>query len=176
MAFIVLSFSSVIMWICLCLCVEYSVEWREVRPIQLAVARKLLSHVCAIADSSTQNLDLGSFDRVSFLILVPSSEVTFQQTVLHLWNSGSEMINFVFFLCSSVYSFTSSGRDDKKNNCNWRVWLQQDVFSMAVVLLVCISKVSFRSLGVQTRNVCLNGRLSVTWSSWIRALRHELTA
>ncbi|XP_054471608.1 protein GREB1 [Anoplopoma fimbria] len=69
-------------------CSEYSVEWREVRPIQLAVARKLLSHVCAIADSSTQNLDLGSFDRVSFLILVPPSEVTFQQTVLHLWKSG----------------------------------------------------------------------------------------
>ncbi|KAK2920365.1 protein GREB1 isoform X3 [Channa argus] len=69
-------------------CAEYSVEWREIRPIQLAVARKLLSHVCAIADSSTQNLDLGSFDRVSFLILVPPSEVTFQQTVLHLWNSG----------------------------------------------------------------------------------------
>ncbi|XP_041645948.1 protein GREB1 [Cheilinus undulatus] len=69
-------------------CSEYSVDWREVRPIQLAVARKLLSHVCAIADSSTQNLDLGSFDRVSFLILVPPSEVTFQQTVLHLWSSG----------------------------------------------------------------------------------------
>ncbi|KAM4602925.1 protein GREB1 [Polymixia lowei] len=69
-------------------CSEYRVEWREVRPIQLAVARKLLSHVCAIADSSTQNLDLGSFDRVSFLICVPPSEVTFQQTVLHLWSSG----------------------------------------------------------------------------------------
>ncbi|XP_034535215.1 protein GREB1 [Notolabrus celidotus] len=69
-------------------CTEYSVDWCEVRPIQLAVARKLLSHVCAIADSSTQNLDLGSFDRVSFLILVPPSEVTFQQTVLHLWSSG----------------------------------------------------------------------------------------
>uniref|UniRef100_A0A8D0D010 Growth regulating estrogen receptor binding 1 n=1 Tax=Sander lucioperca TaxID=283035 RepID=A0A8D0D010_SANLU len=67
---------------------KYSIEWRKVRPIQLAVARKLLSHVCAIADSSTQNLDLGSFDRVSFLILVPPSEVTFQQTVLHLWSSG----------------------------------------------------------------------------------------
>lgn len=67
---------------------DYLVEWCEVRPIQLAVARKLLSHVCAIADSSTQNLDLGSFDRVSFLILVPPSEVTFQQTVLHLWSSG----------------------------------------------------------------------------------------
>ncbi|XP_038864763.1 protein GREB1-like [Salvelinus namaycush] len=69
-------------------CSEYRVEWREVRPIQLVVARKLLSHVCAIADSSTQNLDLGSFDRVDFLICVPPSEVTFQQTVLHLWNSG----------------------------------------------------------------------------------------
>ncbi|XP_036066792.1 protein GREB1 isoform X3 [Oryzias melastigma] len=69
-------------------CSEYSAEWREVRPIQLAVARKLLSHVCAIADSSTQNLDLGSFDRISFLILVPPSEVTFQQTVFHLRNSG----------------------------------------------------------------------------------------
>uniref|UniRef100_A0A8D3CFA5 Growth regulating estrogen receptor binding 1 n=1 Tax=Scophthalmus maximus TaxID=52904 RepID=A0A8D3CFA5_SCOMX len=69
-------------------CPKYSVEWREVRSIQLAVARKLLSHVCAIADSSTQNLDLGSFDRVSFLILVPPSEVTFQQTVLHVRSSG----------------------------------------------------------------------------------------
>ncbi|XP_014892841.1 protein GREB1 isoform X3 [Poecilia latipinna] len=69
-------------------CLEYRVEWREVRPIQLAVARKLLSHVCAIADSSTQNLDLGSFNRVSFLILVPPSEVSFRQTVLHLWSSG----------------------------------------------------------------------------------------
>ncbi|XP_045579351.1 protein GREB1 isoform X1 [Salmo salar] len=69
-------------------CSEYCVEWREVRPIQLVVARKMLSHVCAIADSSTQNLDLGSFDRVHFLICVPPSEVTFQQTVLHLWNSG----------------------------------------------------------------------------------------
>ncbi|XP_077568947.1 protein GREB1 [Stigmatopora nigra] len=70
------------------MCSEYSVEWRDIRPIQLAVARKLLSHVFAIADSSTQNLDLVSFDRVSFLILVPPSEVTFQQTVLHLWSSG----------------------------------------------------------------------------------------
>ncbi|KAM6979895.1 LOW QUALITY PROTEIN: protein GREB1 [Aplochiton taeniatus] len=67
---------------------KYRVDWQEVRPIQLAVARKLLSHVCAIADSSTQNLDLGSFHRVHFLICVPPSEVTFQQTVLHLWNSG----------------------------------------------------------------------------------------
>lgn len=67
---------------------EYCVEWHEIRPIQLAVARKLLSHVCAIADSSTQNLDLGSFDKVEFLICVPPSEVTFHQVVLHLWNSG----------------------------------------------------------------------------------------
>uniref|UniRef100_A0A8C1Z724 Growth regulating estrogen receptor binding 1 n=1 Tax=Cyprinus carpio TaxID=7962 RepID=A0A8C1Z724_CYPCA len=70
------------------LSIEYYVEWHEIRPIQLAVARKLLSHVCAIADSSTQNLDLGSFDKVEFLICVPPSEVTFHQVVLHLWNSG----------------------------------------------------------------------------------------
>ncbi|GAA6107361.1 protein GREB1 isoform X3, partial [Tachysurus ichikawai] len=70
------------------MCTEYRIEWHEIRPIQLAVARKLLSHVCAIADSSTHNLDLGSFDKVEFLICVPPSEVTFQQVVLHLWNSG----------------------------------------------------------------------------------------
>ncbi|XP_041928753.1 protein GREB1 isoform X1 [Alosa sapidissima] len=69
-------------------CSEYHAEWHEIRAIQLAVARKLLSHVCAIADSSTQNLDLGSFDKVEFLICVPPSEVTFQQIILHLWNSG----------------------------------------------------------------------------------------
>ncbi|CAB1334992.1 unnamed protein product, partial [Coregonus sp. 'balchen'] len=43
-------------------------------------------------DSSTQNLDLGSFNRVHFLICVPPSEVTFQQTVLHLWNSDATNI------------------------------------------------------------------------------------
>ncbi|KAI1895694.1 hypothetical protein AGOR_G00108880 [Albula goreensis] len=69
-------------------CAEYRAAWHELRPVQLAVARKLLSHVCAIADSSTQNLDLGSFDKVEFLISVPPSEVTFQQVVTHLWNSG----------------------------------------------------------------------------------------
>ncbi|XP_076834849.1 protein GREB1 isoform X2 [Brachyhypopomus gauderio] len=69
-------------------CAEYRVAWHEIRPIQLAVARKLLSHVCAIADSSTHNLDLGSFDKVEFLICVPPSEVTFQQVVRHLWSSG----------------------------------------------------------------------------------------
>ncbi|TSO67472.1 Protein GREB1 [Bagarius yarrelli] len=73
---------------CTAIFTEYRVEWHETRPIQLAVARKLLSHVCAIADSSTHNLDLGSFDKVEFLICVPPSEVTFQQVVLHLWNSG----------------------------------------------------------------------------------------
>lgn len=76
---------------------EYRVEWHEIRPIQLAVARKLLSHVCAIADSSTHNLDLGSFDKVEFLICVPPSEVTFQQVVLHLWNSG-KLLGFYSYL------------------------------------------------------------------------------
>ncbi|XP_067873704.1 protein GREB1 [Heterodontus francisci] len=63
-------------------------ETCQIHPVQLAVARKLLSHVCAIADSSTQNLDLGSFEKVDFLILVPPSEVTYQQTVLRVRQSG----------------------------------------------------------------------------------------
>ncbi|KAG9344787.1 hypothetical protein JZ751_010474, partial [Albula glossodonta] len=69
-------------------CTEFEADWHQIRPVQLAVARKLLSHVCAIADSSTQNLDLGSFHKVEFLIFTPPSEAAFQQTVLHLWKSG----------------------------------------------------------------------------------------
>ncbi|XP_074845065.1 protein GREB1 isoform X2 [Carettochelys insculpta] len=69
-------------------CTSYNIEQHQIRPFQLAVAQKLLSHVCSIADSSTQNLDLGSFEKVDFLICVPPSEVTYQQTLFHLWHSG----------------------------------------------------------------------------------------
>ncbi|XP_042302593.1 protein GREB1 isoform X3 [Sceloporus undulatus] len=69
-------------------CTSYHIERHQIRPFQLAVAQKLLSHVCSIADSSTQNLDLGSFEKVDFLICVPPSEVTYQQTLFHLWQSG----------------------------------------------------------------------------------------
>ncbi|XP_040204503.1 protein GREB1 [Rana temporaria] len=69
-------------------CTSYNLEWHQLRPSQLAVAQKLLSHVCSIADSSTQNLDLGSFEKVEFLICVPPSEVTYQQTLSQVWNSG----------------------------------------------------------------------------------------
>ncbi|OWK10775.1 GREB1 [Cervus elaphus hippelaphus] len=44
-------------------CTSYHLEPHRIRPFQLAVAQKLLSHVCSIADSSTQNLDLGSFEK-----------------------------------------------------------------------------------------------------------------
>uniref|UniRef100_A0ACB8GE50 Protein greb1 n=1 Tax=Sphaerodactylus townsendi TaxID=933632 RepID=A0ACB8GE50_9SAUR len=70
------------------MCTSYNLERHQIRPFQLAVAQKLLSHVCSIADSSTQNLDLGSFEKVDFLICVPPSEVTYQQTLFHLWHSG----------------------------------------------------------------------------------------
>ncbi|XP_062066115.1 protein GREB1 isoform X2 [Lepus europaeus] len=69
-------------------CTSYRLEPRGIRPFQLAVAQKLLSHVCSIADSSTQNLDLGSFEKVDFLICTPPSEVTYQQTLCHVWHSG----------------------------------------------------------------------------------------
>ncbi|XP_012504350.1 PREDICTED: protein GREB1 [Propithecus coquereli] len=69
-------------------CTSYHLEPHGIRPFQLAVAQKLLSHVCSIADSSTQNLDLGSFEKVDFLICIPPSEVTYQQTLFHVWHSG----------------------------------------------------------------------------------------
>ncbi|XP_036290530.1 protein GREB1 isoform X2 [Pipistrellus kuhlii] len=69
-------------------CTSSRREPPRVRPLQLAVAQKLLSHVCSIADSSTQNLDLGSFQKVDFLICIPPSEVAYQQTLLHVWHSG----------------------------------------------------------------------------------------
>ncbi|KFW04133.1 Protein GREB1, partial [Fulmarus glacialis] len=69
-------------------CTSYEIERHQIHPFQLAVAQKLLSHICSIADSSTQNLDLGSFEKIDFLICVPPSEVTYQQTLFHLWHSG----------------------------------------------------------------------------------------
>ncbi|KAM4787629.1 protein GREB1 isoform 1-T4 [Cyanocitta cristata] len=69
-------------------CTSYEIQRHQIRPFQLAVAQKLLSHICSIADSSTQNLDLGSFEKIDFLICVPPSEVTYQQTLFHLWHSG----------------------------------------------------------------------------------------
>uniref|UniRef100_A0A8C2VJI2 GREB1 like retinoic acid receptor coactivator n=1 Tax=Chinchilla lanigera TaxID=34839 RepID=A0A8C2VJI2_CHILA len=55
---------------------------------QLTVARKLLSQVCAIADSGSRSLDLGHFSRVDFVIIVPRSEVLVQQTLQRVRQSG----------------------------------------------------------------------------------------
>uniref|UniRef100_UPI00398EA3B2 GREB1-like protein isoform X2 n=1 Tax=Pristiophorus japonicus TaxID=55135 RepID=UPI00398EA3B2 len=60
----------------------------QIHPPQLSVARKLLSQVCAIADSGMQNLDLGRFGKVDFTILVPPSEILFQQTLQRIRHSG----------------------------------------------------------------------------------------
>ncbi|XP_043395700.1 GREB1-like protein isoform X3 [Chelonia mydas] len=55
---------------------------------QLTVARKLLSQVCAIADSGNQSLDLGHFSKVDFIVIVPRSEVLVQQTLQRIRQSG----------------------------------------------------------------------------------------
>ncbi|CAL9689191.1 unnamed protein product [Knipowitschia caucasica] len=60
----------------------------QIYPTQLRVARSLLSQVCSIADSSTQNLDLGRFCKVDFLILVPPSHILVQQTAQRIRQSG----------------------------------------------------------------------------------------
>ncbi|XP_072297007.1 GREB1-like protein isoform X3 [Eucyclogobius newberryi] len=60
----------------------------QIYPTQLRVARSLLSQVCSIADSGTQNLDLGRFCKVDFLILVPPSHILVQQTAQRIRQSG----------------------------------------------------------------------------------------
>ncbi|KAM9308626.1 GREB1-like protein [Gastrophryne carolinensis] len=60
----------------------------QIHQSQLMVARKLLSQVCAIADSGSQSLDLGRFSKVDFLIVVPRSEVLVQQTLQRIRLSG----------------------------------------------------------------------------------------
>ncbi|XP_041659055.1 GREB1-like protein [Cheilinus undulatus] len=60
----------------------------QIYPTQLSVARSLLSQVCSIADSGTQNLDLGRFCKVDFLVLVPPSHVLVHQTAQRIQQSG----------------------------------------------------------------------------------------
>ncbi|KAF7706819.1 hypothetical protein HF521_020073 [Silurus meridionalis] len=60
----------------------------HIYPPQLTVARSLLSLVCGIADSNSQNLDLGRFCKVDFLVLVPPSNVLLHQTARRIRLSG----------------------------------------------------------------------------------------
>ncbi|XP_056912701.1 GREB1-like protein isoform X2 [Takifugu flavidus] len=60
----------------------------QIYPAQLSVARSLLSQVCSIADSGNQNLDLGRFCKVEFLILVPPSHILVHQTAQRIRQSG----------------------------------------------------------------------------------------
>ncbi|XP_077471465.1 GREB1-like protein isoform X1 [Stigmatopora argus] len=60
----------------------------QIYPTQLSVARRLLSQVCAIADSGSQNLDLGRFCKVDFLVLVPPSHILVNQTAQRIRQSG----------------------------------------------------------------------------------------
>lgn len=64
----------------------------QIYPSQLTVARSLLSQVCSIADSGTQNLDLGRFCKVDFLVLVPPSHILVNQTAQRIRQSGIRQI------------------------------------------------------------------------------------
>lgn len=74
---------------------------------QLTIARKLLSQVCAIADSGNQSLDLGHFSKVDFIVVVPRSEVLVQQTIQRIRQSGKRKqgekqhieSNKAFYIC-----------------------------------------------------------------------------
>ncbi|XP_054840524.1 GREB1-like protein isoform X1 [Eublepharis macularius] len=67
---------------------DLDTETFQIYQPQLTVARKLLSQVCAIADSGNQSLDLGHFSKVDFIIVVPRSEVLVQQTIQRIRQSG----------------------------------------------------------------------------------------
>ncbi|XP_025020842.1 GREB1-like protein isoform X8 [Python bivittatus] len=67
---------------------ELDTETFQIYQPQLTVARKLLSQVCAIADSGSQSLDLGHFSKVDFIVVVPRSEVLVQQTIQRIRQSG----------------------------------------------------------------------------------------
>ncbi|KFO27118.1 GREB1-like protein [Fukomys damarensis] len=67
---------------------DLDTETFQIYQPQLTVARKLLSQVCAIADSGSQSLDLGHFSKVDFIIIVPRSEVLVQQTLQRVRQSG----------------------------------------------------------------------------------------
>ncbi|XP_054671832.1 GREB1-like protein isoform X5 [Grus americana] len=67
---------------------DLDVDTFQIYQPQLTVARKLLSQVCAIADSGNQTLDLGHFSKVDFIVIVPRSEVLVQQTLQRIRQSG----------------------------------------------------------------------------------------
>ncbi|XP_026526056.1 GREB1-like protein [Notechis scutatus] len=67
---------------------DLDTETFQIYQPQLTVARKLLSQVCAIADSGNQSLDLGHFNKVDFIVVIPRSEVLVQQTIQRIRQSG----------------------------------------------------------------------------------------
>ncbi|XP_078613198.1 GREB1-like protein isoform X2 [Branchiostoma floridae x Branchiostoma japonicum] len=67
---------------------DSATDHQELHPVQIAVAMKILSQVCAIADSGTQSLDLGRFSKVDILVMVPPSNILYNQTVERLKQSG----------------------------------------------------------------------------------------
>lgn len=67
---------------------DLDTETFQIYQPQLTIARKLLSQVCAIADSGNQSLDLGHFSKVDFIVVVPRSEVLVQQTIQRIQQSG----------------------------------------------------------------------------------------
>ncbi|XP_033645138.1 GREB1-like protein isoform X1 [Asterias rubens] len=67
---------------------EYTPEPFKLHPLQISTAMKILSQVCAIADSDQMALDLGRFIKVDLLFIVPPSSMLFQQTVTRLIESN----------------------------------------------------------------------------------------
>ncbi|XP_071964717.1 GREB1-like protein [Antedon mediterranea] len=57
-------------------------------PVQIAVAMRILSQVCAIADSDQMALDLGRFTQVELHVILPASNVLYHQVTRSLVQSN----------------------------------------------------------------------------------------
>lgn len=69
-------------------CPEVDKQCYKLHENQVQTAMKILSQVCAIADQDHRCLDLGRFTQVGLLIIVPPSDVLYQQTLERLYSSG----------------------------------------------------------------------------------------
>ncbi|XP_033120964.1 GREB1-like protein [Anneissia japonica] len=63
-------------------------ETELLTPVQIAVAMRILSQVCAIADSDHLALDLGRFTQVELHVILPASNVLYHQVIRNLVQSN----------------------------------------------------------------------------------------
>ncbi|KAH0617786.1 hypothetical protein JD844_016373 [Phrynosoma platyrhinos] len=142
---------------------DLDTETFQIYQPQLTIARKLLSQVCAIADSGNQSLDLGHFSKVDFIVVVPRSEVLVQQTIQRIRQSEKIMKKYVKIVCfisfpSAISSSLSHGEPsyglaDRVINC-------REVLEAFNLLVLQVSSFPY---GLQTMQSRISSANEVHW-------------